>query len=61
MQTVKSIDVLIAKIIEKKRRANATLLAPMQLPMIPLVASYNPRGTMSIAVWIEEIMVIAAC
>ena len=35
----------------KKRLANGTLSAPMQLPMTPHVASYIPKGTMkSIAV-----------
>ena len=35
----------------KKRLANGTLSAPMQLPMTPHVASYIPIGTMkSIAV-----------
>ena len=30
----------------KKRLANGTLSAPMQLPMTPHVASYIPKGTM---------------
>ena len=48
---VVTIEIVNFVMILKKRLANGTLSAPMQLPMTPHVASCIPKGTMkSIAV-----------